>query len=78
MIGSVLLPISLFWFAWTAQKDVHWITPIIATVPFGCGNLLVYVGYTCAIYYLRFTDASSALLLFTSRTFMVLRMEHQL
>ena len=42
MIGSFLLPIGLFWFAWTARKDVHWIVPLIATVPFGIGNLLIF------------------------------------
>ena len=42
MIGSVLLPIGLFWFAWTARKEVHWIVPILASVPFASGNLLVF------------------------------------
>lgn len=42
MIGSFLLPIGLFWFAWTARADIHWIVPIIATIPFACGNVLVF------------------------------------
>jgi MFS family permease len=42
MLGSMLLPISLFWFAWTARSDIHWISPIIATIPFGIGNMLVF------------------------------------
>lgn len=42
MVGSFLLPLGLFWFAWTARADVHWIVPMIATVPFACGNLLVF------------------------------------
>lgn len=42
MLGSFLLPISLFWFGWTARADVHWISPILATIPFGMGNLLVF------------------------------------
>lgn len=42
MIGSMMLPLGLFWFAWTARKEVHWISPILATVPFGAGNLLVF------------------------------------
>lgn len=48
MLGSVLLPISLFWFAWTARSDVHWIVPVIATVPFGIGNSLVFC--SCMLY----------------------------
>ena len=42
MIGSFLLPLGLFWFAWTARADVHWIVPLLATVPFACGNLMVF------------------------------------
>lgn len=42
MIGAFLLPISLFWFAWTARASVHWIVPILATVPFGMGNMMVF------------------------------------
>ena len=48
MLGSLLLPIGLFWFAWTARADVHWIVPLIATIPFGTGNLLVFC--SCALY----------------------------
>lgn len=48
MIGSTLLPISLFWFAWTSRKDIHWMVPLIATVPFGMGNLLVFC--SCVLY----------------------------
>jgi len=43
MVGSILLPIALFWFAWTAKKEVHWISPVLATVPFAWGNLLVFI-----------------------------------
>ena len=42
ILGSFLLPISLFWFAWTARADVHWIVPIISTIFFGAGNLLIF------------------------------------
>jgi hypothetical protein len=42
MIGSFLLPLGLFWFAWTARAEIHWIVPMIATVPFACGNLLIF------------------------------------
>lgn len=43
MIGSIGIPIGLFWFAWTAKKGVHWASPVMAAVPFGWGNLLVFV-----------------------------------
>ncbi|KAF8892701.1 major facilitator superfamily domain-containing protein, partial [Infundibulicybe gibba] len=37
MIGGVLIPIGLFWFAWTTDPAIHWIVPILAGVPFGVG-----------------------------------------
>lgn len=37
MVGSVVLPIGLFWFAWTNYPSIHWIVSIIAGAPFGFG-----------------------------------------
>jgi MFS family permease len=42
IVGSFFLPIGLFWFAWSARADVHWIVPMIATTFFGAGNLMVF------------------------------------
>lgn len=42
-IGSILIPIGEFWFSWTAQASVHWICPILAGIPFGLGNGLVFI-----------------------------------
>ncbi|EXJ83332.1 hypothetical protein A1O1_06953 [Capronia coronata CBS 617.96] len=39
MFGSLGPPISLFWFAWTARANVHWMSPVIATMPFAWGNV---------------------------------------
>lgn len=41
--GTMLLPVSLFLFAWTARPSIHWIVPVIAEVFFGIGNLLIYM-----------------------------------
>ncbi|KAM0755472.1 MFS general substrate transporter [Meredithblackwellia eburnea MCA 4105] len=35
--GGTIIPICLFWFAWTTQPSVHWIASEIATVPLGIG-----------------------------------------
>ncbi|KAH8427775.1 MFS transporter [Aspergillus melleus] len=43
MFGSLLLPIGLFWFAWTPRPSVHWIVPVLAGVPFGWGTLAVFL-----------------------------------
>ncbi|PWY81565.1 MFS general substrate transporter [Aspergillus sclerotioniger CBS 115572] len=43
MIGSITIPIGLFWFAWTNGLNVHWIVSIIASAPFGFGMVLVFL-----------------------------------
>ena len=43
MIGSVGLPIGLFWFGWTARPDIHWASPVMATMVFAWGNLCLFV-----------------------------------
>lgn len=30
--------------AWAPGKDVHWIVPVLAGVPFGWGTLTIFVG----------------------------------
>ncbi|KAF2684806.1 MFS general substrate transporter [Lentithecium fluviatile CBS 122367] len=37
--GAVCLPIGVFVYAWTTEKHVHWIAPIIGTALVGLGNL---------------------------------------
>ncbi|KAE9366894.1 putative polyamine transporter 4 [Stipitochalara longipes BDJ] len=46
MLGSFMLPIGLFWFAWAPNKDVHWIVPVLAGVPFGWGCLGIFISAT--------------------------------
>ncbi|KAF2124243.1 MFS general substrate transporter [Dothidotthia symphoricarpi CBS 119687] len=44
MAGSVLVTVSLFWFAWTTYASVHWIVPILATILFSTGVFFVFQG----------------------------------
>jgi len=44
MWASIGLPIGLFMFAFSSRKDVHWIVPVLATVPFAWANLCIFVG----------------------------------
>ncbi|EIW60614.1 MFS general substrate transporter [Trametes versicolor FP-101664 SS1] len=46
MLGGVLLPISLFWFAWTSDPPVHWIVPVLAGTPFGMSCAIIMQGLT--------------------------------
>ncbi|KAH7114018.1 major facilitator superfamily domain-containing protein, partial [Dactylonectria macrodidyma] len=43
MIGSIGLPIGLFWFAWTARPGVSWASRASAMIIFAWGNLCVFV-----------------------------------
>jgi hypothetical protein len=43
IVGSVLLPVGLFWFAWTNGPNIHWIVPIIASGFFAAGLVLVFL-----------------------------------
>ncbi|KAL8745990.1 MAG: hypothetical protein Q9184_007806, partial [Pyrenodesmia sp. 2 TL-2023] len=40
-IGAVLIPISLFWFAWTVHYKAHWTVPTLSTVFFGLGQITI-------------------------------------
>ncbi|KAL4893393.1 MFS general substrate transporter [Aspergillus ambiguus] len=48
MFGSIVMPISLFWFAWTARESVHWMVPIVAAAFFGCASIVIFV--SCVLY----------------------------
>ena len=39
-VGSVLLPVGLFWYGWSAQARVHWIMPNIGMVIFSAGSMV--------------------------------------
>lgn len=42
-IAAVLVPIGELWFAWTCTPPVHWIWPVLAGIPFGAGNTVVFI-----------------------------------
>ncbi|KAJ3556051.1 hypothetical protein NM688_g2239 [Phlebia brevispora] len=56
MVGAIILPAGLFWFAWTCEPPVFWLAPIAAGVPFGTGlaqimqGLVQYLMDTYTIY----------------------------
>jgi len=43
IVGSIAIPISIIWFAWSNSPSVHWLVSIAAQVPFGFGFVLVYI-----------------------------------
>ncbi|CAA7261303.1 unnamed protein product [Cyclocybe aegerita] len=48
-IGGILVPLSLYWIAFTTYQSVPWIVPIIASIPFGAG---IYYVFTSTFTYL--------------------------
>ncbi|KAM5388169.1 hypothetical protein ACJA88_000033 [Fusarium oxysporum] len=43
IVGSLAIPVGLFWFAWTNSPSIHWIISILAGIPFGFGMVLVFL-----------------------------------
>lgn len=43
IVGGILTPVGLFWFAWTNSPGVHWAASMAAGIPFGCGMVLVFL-----------------------------------
>jgi len=43
IVGGIVLPIGLFWFAWTNGPSVHWSVSVIASIPFGFGMVLIFL-----------------------------------
>ena len=40
-VGSVLIPVGLFWFAWSVQFHVFWFWTILATYFYGIGQIMI-------------------------------------
>lgn len=43
MFGAWTIPIGLFWYGWAAEKQTHWIVPIIGTGVFAIGLMTVFM-----------------------------------
>lgn len=44
MPGGILVAVGLFWIAFTTFDGIHWIVPIIGSIPFGIGINFVFTG----------------------------------
>ncbi|KAF8800960.1 MFS general substrate transporter [Phlegmacium glaucopus] len=42
-VGSIFIPIGLFWYGWSAAAGTHWIVPIIGTGIFGFGMMTTFL-----------------------------------
>ena len=59
VIGSFGLPIGLFWFGFTARKDIHWLVPVCSLVLYAWGHLLIFVSNFYGVRHLLILIAGS-------------------
>lgn len=43
MIGSIMMPAGIFWFAWTSNTSIPWAPQVVSGVFIGCGILLIFL-----------------------------------
>ncbi|THZ77112.1 MFS general substrate transporter [Aureobasidium pullulans] len=58
--GSLILPIGLFWFAWTSHPDTHWAAQVVSGIFIGLGIILIFmsgVTYMVDVYLLNANSA---------------------
>lgn len=60
-IASICIPVGEIIFAWTCTPNVHWIVPILAGIPFGAGNGMVFIYASNYLVYSYGIYAASAL-----------------
>ncbi|KAJ0419627.1 major facilitator superfamily domain-containing protein [Aspergillus carlsbadensis] len=61
---AAFLPVSFFWYGWSADKKAHWIVPIIGTSPFGLAMMGIWMPvqiYTIDCYPIYAASANAAL-----------------
>ena len=39
---ALFVPVSFFWYGWSADKHTHWIVPILGLLPFGFGTMGIF------------------------------------
>jgi hypothetical protein len=41
-VGGILVPVALLWLALSTYRSVHWMVPVLASVPFGTGTYFIF------------------------------------
>ena len=63
IVGSVLMPIGLFWFAWTSSPHISWVPQALAGIPIGAGILMIFIqglNYIIDVYLMHANSAIAA------------------
>lgn len=61
MIGSLLLPGGLFWFAWTSTPNISWVPQLISGFFIGAGIMLIFTNGIAFLVDIYLSSAASAL-----------------
>ena len=43
IVGAAVLPIGLFWFAWTSSPHITWVPQVLAGIPIGAGVQMIFL-----------------------------------
>lgn len=63
ILGAVILPAGLFWFAWTSSPHISWVPQVIAGVPIGMGIIMIFLqglNYIIDVYMMHANSALAA------------------
>jgi len=63
IIGGILFPIGLFWFAWTSNPEIIWVPQVLAGIPIGAGVLMIFMqglNYIIDVYMMHANSAIAA------------------
>ena len=63
IIGAVMLPVGLFWFAWTSSPHISWVPQVLAGIPIGAGVQMIFLqglSYVIDVYLMHANSAVAA------------------
>ncbi|KAK5073431.1 hypothetical protein LTR70_010212 [Exophiala xenobiotica] len=61
MLGSVVLPVGLFWFGWTSSPSISWVPQIISGFFIGSGVMLIFTNGITYLVDIYLQSAASAM-----------------
>ncbi|TQN66848.1 Polyamine transporter 4 [Colletotrichum shisoi] len=60
LVGSVMLPVGLFWYAWEAREGGNWAALVAFGIPFGLGAFSLFLKLSVITYMVDFYGPKSA------------------
>ena len=63
IVGAIMLPAGLFWFAWTSSPHITWVPQVLAGIPIGMGIFMIFmqgINYVIDCYLMNANSAIAA------------------